>query len=128
MDVLEPYGNSLELAELHPEDLRTITNIKARGIQVVVILVSGRPLVIDRELALSDAFVAAWLPGSEGHGVADVLFGDFDFQGKLAFSWPANDEFSPAMLSENRKALFAPGYGLSYRDTFDTQPLMSRSA
>ncbi len=63
---------------------------RAGGIPVVTVLVSGRPLVTNRELAASTAFVAAWLPGSEGQGVADVLFGDHDFSGKLSFSWPGS--------------------------------------
>jgi beta-glucosidase len=86
---LHPYGTTLELAALHPEDLATIRRIAGRGIPCVVVMVSGRPLIVDQELAHADAFVAAWLPGSEGHGVADVLFGDHDFQGRLGFTWPA---------------------------------------
>ena len=86
--VLKPYGDTLELAELHPGDLRTIRGLAARGIPVVAVLISGRPLVVDEELAASAAFVAAWLPGSEGGGVADVLFGDFDFVGRLPMGWP----------------------------------------
>ncbi|MGB5675881.1 MAG: glycoside hydrolase family 3 protein, partial [Gemmatimonadota bacterium] len=87
---LDPYGGTLELAKLHPEDLETIRTIAAEGIPVVAVLVSGRPLVVNRELESAAAFVAAWLPGSEGAGVADVLFGDHDFQGKLSFSWPGS--------------------------------------
>jgi len=92
MTNLAPYGRSLVLAEQHPEDLATIAHIRAQGIPVVTVLVSGRPLVVEAELAASAAFVAAWLPGSEGAGVADVLFGDHDFQGTLPFTWPATDE------------------------------------
>lgn len=87
--VLKPYGDTLELAALHPEDLRTIRGLAARGIPVVTVLVSGRPLVVNEELAASAAFVAAWLPGSEGGGVADVLFGYYDFVGRLPMSWPS---------------------------------------
>ena len=87
MNVLAPYGKTLELASLHPEDLQTIRNITNKGIPVVAVLISGRPLLIKPELASASAFVAAWLPGSEGQGVADVLFGDSNFQGKLSFSW-----------------------------------------
>ena len=85
--VLKPYGDTLELAALHPEDLRTIRGLSGRGIPVVAVLVSGRPLVVDEELAASAGFVVAWLPGSEGGGVADVLFGDFDFVGRLGMGW-----------------------------------------
>ncbi len=86
--VLEPYGDTRELAALHPGDLRAIRGLNERGIPVVAVLVSGRPLVVDEELAASAAFVAAWLPGSEGGGVAEVLFGDFGFVGRLPVGWP----------------------------------------
>jgi beta-glucosidase len=108
MTNLAPYGRTLVLAERHPEDLATIQRIRAQGIPVVTVLVSGRPLVTTAELAASDAFVAAWLPGSEGAGVADVLFGDHDFQGSLPFTWPATDEGA----LERRVPAFPLGYGL----------------
>lgn len=114
MNVLRPYGNTLALAKLHPEDLQTIGTIAAKGIPVVTVLVSGRPLVVGQELDQSAAFVAAWLPGSEGGGVADVLFGDFDFQGRLSFSWPESDTHLPASNGKNATPLFPLGYGLTY--------------
>jgi beta-glucosidase len=104
---LRPYGDTLELARLHPEDLATIRRIRERGIPVVTVLVSGRPLVVGPELGDSHAFVAAWLPGSEGAGVADVLFGDAEFQGRLSFPWPAD-----ADGSGGHSPLFPRGYGL----------------
>jgi beta-glucosidase len=110
MTNLAPYGSSLVLAERHPEDLDTIRRITAKGIPVITILVSGRPLVVNAELAESKAFVAAWLPGSEGQGVADVLFGDHDFSGKLSFSWPRD----PVGEYDRAIPLFARGYGLQY--------------
>ena len=114
MNVLSPYGHTLELAKLYPEDLETIKTISGKGIPVITVLVSGRPLVIGKELEESAAFVAAWLPGSEGQGVADVLFGDFDFQGKLSFSWPQSDAQLSATTGKNRTPLFPLGYGLTY--------------
>jgi len=114
INVLRPYGNTLALAKLHPEDLHTICTIAAKGIPVVTILVSGRPLVVGPELDQSTAFVAAWLPGSEGQGVADVLFGDFDFQGRLSFSWPKSDNQMSASKERSDTPLFPLGYGLSY--------------
>lgn len=116
INVLRPYGNTLALAKLHPEDLHTIRTIAAKNIPVVTILVSGRPLVVGPELDQSTAFVAAWLPGSEGQGVADVLFGDFDFQGRLSFSWPKSDNHLSASKEGNNTPLFPLGYGLSYAD------------
>ena len=100
--VLQPYGNTLEFSALHPGALRTIRALAAQGIPVVTVLVSGRPLVVNEELAASSAFVAAWLPGSEGGGVADVLFGDYDSVGRLPMVWPGG----------HGKVLFPRGYGV----------------
>ena len=113
LKVLEPYGDTLVLADLHPEDLQTITNITSRGVPVVTVMLSGRPLVTNQELSASTAFVAAWLPGSEGQGVADVLFGDHDFSGKLSFSWPRSDNRTSNIGDDDYRPLFAYGYGLS---------------
>jgi beta-glucosidase len=104
LKVLEPYGSSLTLNQLHPEDLQAITNITRQGVPVVVVLISGRPLLIEAELDAATAFVAAWLPGSEGQGIAQVLFGDHDFTGKLSFTWPETEG----------RTLFPLGYGLAY--------------
>jgi hypothetical protein len=92
----------------------------------VVILVSGRPLVITPQLELSDAFIAAWLPGTEGQGVADALFGDVPFTGKLAFTWPRSSEqlpfdFSNLPTQGCDAPLFPFGYGL---DTSTGQTLI----
>ena len=112
---LQPYADTLELAKTHPEDLQVIKKIAEKGIPVVAILISGRPLVINPELEEASAFVAAWLPGSEGNGIADVVFGDYDFQGKLSFSWPRSDEENWNVGDEHYNPLFAYGYGLNYR-------------
>jgi beta-glucosidase len=122
MNVLEPYGNTLELARLHPEDLHVIKTITDKGIPAVVVMISGRPLVVNQELERSTAFVAAWLPGSEGQGIADVLFGDFDFQGKLSFSWPKSTDDISAENNDNQMPLFPCGYGLTYRKSSKIQP------
>ena len=106
---LVPYGSSLELAARHPEDLATIQAIAARGIPVVTVLLSGRPVVVEREFAHSAAFVAAWLPGSEAQGITDLLFGDEGFQGQLPFHWPAQ-------MGDDATAMgcrFPRGYGLT---------------
>ncbi len=112
-NVLEPYGNSLQLAKLHPEDLALIINLKNKGMKVVTVLVSGRPLIVNEELALSNTFVAAWLPGTAGEGVADVLFGDDNFHGKLPFTWPKEVVFKDRQASYFTP-LFAQGFGLKY--------------
>lgn len=113
LKVLEPYGNTIELAQLHPEDLQTISNITSRGVPVITVLLSGRPLVTNQELEKSTAFVAAWLPGSEGQGVADVLFGDHDFKGRLAFSWPTDAEKPLIAGDDDNEPLFPLGFGLT---------------
>ncbi len=111
---LAPYGDTLELSRLHPEDLATIRRIADRGIPVITILISGRPLVVNEELRHSAAFVAAWLPGSEGQGIADVLFGDHDFSGRLGFSWPRHDHENWNRHDEPYAPLFSYGFGLCY--------------
>lgn len=112
--VLKPYGNTLELSITHPEDIETIRRIRSKGIPVVAVLLSGRPLVVNSELDASQAFVAAWLPGSEGVGVADVLCGEHDFSGTLSFSWPRSDSDSWNRGDEEYNPLFPFGYGLTY--------------
>lgn len=114
---LMPYGQSLELATLHPEDLATLKTIASRGIPIVAVLVSGRPLVINQELEVANAFVAAWLPGSEGQGVADVLFGDYDFQGRLPCSWPVDPADAPNVGDEPYRVRLPFGHGLRYGTT-----------
>jgi beta-glucosidase len=114
LKVLEPYGNTTVLAKLHPEDLHVIKNITSRGVPVIAVLISGRPLVTNLELEASSAFVAAWLPGSEGGGVADVLFGGENFSGKLSFSWPKSTEQIARVGDEDYDPLFPLGFGLVY--------------
>jgi beta-glucosidase len=102
-------------------DLALLKKLKAAGIPVVAVFLSGRPLWTNPEINAADAFVAAWLPGSEGGGVADVLIGDKagksrnDFQGTLSFSWPKRADQEPLNVGDKTyDPLFAYGYGLSY--------------
>jgi beta-glucosidase len=83
----EMRGDRENLA-LDAEDIAAVTNMKAAGIPVVTVLISGRPMNVATILGKTDALVAAWLPGTEGQGVADVLFGDHKPTGKLSFRWP----------------------------------------
>lgn len=70
-------------------------------------------MIVTNQIADADAFVAAWLPGTEGEGVADVLFGDYPFTGKLSFSWPSSMSQIPINIGDsNYNPLFAFGYGL----------------
>jgi beta-glucosidase len=112
---------SIEYQAGDKRDLALLKKLKAAGIPVVSVFLSGRPLWTNPELNASDAFVAAWLPGSEGGGVADVLVGDkagkprHDFQGKLSFSWPKRADQEPINVGDpGYDPLFAYGYGLSY--------------
>jgi beta-glucosidase len=110
----EMKGDSADLA-LAPEDIAALANLKQAGVPVVVILISGRPLLLGEVLAQTDAFLAAWLPGSEGQGVADVLFGDYKPTGKLSFSWPrslAQVPLKNGVADDN--PMFKFGSGLSY--------------
>ena len=90
--------------------------------KLIVVIISGRPLVITEQWPLADAWVAAWLPGTEGAGIADVLFGDYPFKGKLSFSWPRSNEQLPININNSADKtgcdapLFPFGYGLAYGD------------
>ncbi|MGH7977272.1 MAG: glycoside hydrolase family 3 protein, partial [Limisphaerales bacterium] len=90
-----------------------IERAKASGAPVTTILLSGRPLILGSALDDSDAFIAAWLPGTEGEGVADVLFGDVKPTGKLPREWPRNSDQFAANKMEG-KPLFKYGFGLTY--------------
>jgi beta-glucosidase len=95
----EMKGDRSEL-NVSAEDLALVAKAKATGAPVVTILFSGRPLVLNSALADSDAFIAAWLPGTEGLGMTDVLFGDHKFTGKLPRTWPgSNDKSAPPQFS-----------------------------
>ena len=85
------------------------------GVPVVVVIVSGRPLIIENEIDKWDGLIAAWLPGSEGKGVTDVLFGDYNPTGRLSVSWPRNMEQIPINFGDKEyDPLFEYGFGLSY--------------
>lgn len=97
-------------------DLFTLSNLQSAGIPVVVVLVSGRPMIVEPELHTWDAFVAAWLPGSEGQGVADVLFGDVYPSGRLPVTWPVSNAQVPINIGDPvYEPLFAFQEGQSYR-------------
>jgi beta-glucosidase len=110
----ETNGDRRDLS-LDAEDVAAVENMKAARIPVVVVLLSGRPMIIDKAIGKADAFVAAWLPGTEGDGVADVLFGDYKVSGKLSFSWPRSmAQVGVHRGDANYNPLFPYGYGLSY--------------
>jgi beta-glucosidase len=107
----EYHGDRTDDLRLDAEDLSTLSRLKAAGVPVVVVLVSGRPLDVTDELAGWDALVAAWLPGSEGAGVADVLFGHYDPTGKLPVTWPRSAAQEPINAGDDQSPLFAQGAG-----------------
>ena len=99
----------------YPDDLAALDRVAGKGVPVVTILLSGRPVSANDLINRSDAFIAAWLPGTEGQGIADLLFAGrngrtaYDFSGRLSFDWPAGD------CLRRGAAQFRRGYGLSYR-------------
>jgi beta-glucosidase len=105
-----PDGMGLDQA-----DLDTLARLKASGVPVVVVLVSGRPLDIAAQLPDWAGLVAAWLPGTEGQGVADVLFGDYNPTGKLPVTWMQSAAQQPINVGDGQTPLFPYGYGLRYR-------------
>jgi beta-glucosidase len=112
----EGVGDRASLS-LDQADIDAVANLKKSGIPVVVILISGRPMILGDTLQKADAFAVAFLPGTEGQGVTDVLFGDFKPTGKLSFSWPKSMEQLPLNIhtpKEKYDPLFPFGYGLTY--------------
>lgn len=110
----EMQGDSEELY-LSDADIQMLSNLKNSEIPTVVLMVSGRPLIIEEYLNDWDGFIAAWLPGTEGQGVADVLFGDYNPTGRLSFSWPRTMSQIPVNIGDDvYDPLFEFGTGLSY--------------
>ena len=114
----EPYaeffGDRRDLS-LRKADAAMVAAAKQAGVPVAVVLLSGRPLVLGDVLTDADALVAAWLPGTEGLGVADVLFGAYKPTGKLPMSWPRSNEQLPINRGDQAyDPLFPYGFGLSY--------------
>ena len=114
----EGTGDNLNSLKLDQEDISTLKNIRESGVPTIVVLVSGRPLMVNDQLGDWAGLVEAWLPGTEGQGVADVLFGDYDFTGKMPMRWPFYTEAystPTANISnlEQKYILFDYGYGLN---------------
>jgi beta-glucosidase len=121
---------TLEFSAQDAAHLETLRQLRAANIPAISLFISGRPLWVNRELNLSDAFVAVWLPGSEGNGIADLLFEPLpghaahDFTGRLSFSWPATA--MPVTFGSDSAvhgALFPRGFGLSLAKSQDLAPV-----
>jgi beta-glucosidase len=124
----EPYAEGpgdrqhLSYSSSKPADLALLRRLQNKGIKTVSLFLSGRPLWVNPELNASDAFLAAWLPGSEAAGLADLLFShrEFDFVGKLSFSWPASPLQTVVNLGDKEyDPLFPFGFGLKLMDSVD---------
>ena len=110
----EGWGDRKSL-DLSDEDKKILKRVKEKNLPYLIILVSGRPLLIEDEIKDSDAFIAVWLPGTEGAGIADVIFGDYAPTGKLSMSWPGSMDQLPINIGDKiYNPLFPFGYGLSY--------------
>ncbi len=112
----EGKGDKASLT-ITPVEAKIVESIRQHSKKLIIVLLSGRPMIISPQLNQSDAFVAAWLPGTEGGGVADVLFGDKPFTGKLSFTWPRTMDqlpfnFAKLATSGCDAPLFSFGYGL----------------
>ena len=130
------------LKTAYAADLQTVKDLKASGMKVVTIFFSGRPMYVNEEINNSDAFIAAWLPGTEAGGITDVLYqeGGADFSGHLSYSWPnklcstsinrvpteiegyVTPEWEQDIEGEHAP-LFAYGHGLTYADASNLDPL-----
>jgi beta-glucosidase len=112
----EGWGDR-EFPTLSYDDIEVIKKLRTQVEKLIVITVSGRPLFIEREVSLMDALVAAWLPGSAGEGVADVLFGEEPFVGRLPVAWPKTSEQLPlsgeGQTADGTAILFPSGFSVS---------------
>ena len=131
----EPYAEMLgdlkdvSFAATDPKFLPLLEVLSSQNIPTLSIFLSGRPLVVNRYLNASDAFIAAWLPGSAVEGIADVIFTKenkvhYDFTGKLSYSWPKNKDQSVLNFQDSPyEPLFPFGYGLSYKSDFQLETI-----
>jgi beta-glucosidase len=112
----EYVGDRKDLS-LDAEDLETLANLKGAGVPTAVLLIAGRPMILGDALGQMDALAVSFLPGTEGRGLADVLFGDYKPTGKLSFSWPKSMDQLPLNMHTvggGKQPLFPYGYGLGY--------------
>ena len=116
------YGKSAALQVLHPEDIALLSALQECNIPIVTVMLNGRPLIVEDEFNLSDAFIVAWLPGSEGECIADLIIGEVNFTGRLGFSWPAfaksyRKTQAPLINRMPYAQAWPVGFGYSYPET-----------
>lgn len=129
MPYAEGLGDKADL-RLADSDIKMITNMRPLVDKLIVVIISGRPMIITDQFSMADAWVMAWLPGTEGQGVSDMLFGDHPFTGRLPYTWPRFNEQLP--INENNTAgkigcdapMFPFGYGLG---NAGSQPIVQPS-
>ena len=131
----EPYAEMLgdlkdiSFSPTDPKFLPLLESIDAQGIPILSIFLSGRPLVINKYINASDAFIAAWLPGTAVEGIADVIFTknnkiNYDFSGKLSYSWPKSSDQAVLNYSDiEYDPLFPYGFGLTYESNFQLEKI-----
>ena len=116
----EPYAEmngdkeSLDLSKNH---INLVNKLSETGKPIVLILISGRPMILKPIINKCDAILAAWLPGTEGAGISDILFGDFNPSAKLSFSWPKSMDQIPINFGDsNYDPLYKFGHGLTFKE------------
>ena len=115
--------NDLNFSKSNKEILSMMSELTSKGYPITSLFLSGRPLVVNDELNMSDAFVSLWLPGTAIEGINDVIFSkkdnsiNFDFKGKLSYSWPKSSFQHSNVGNTDYDPLFAYGYGLTYKDS-----------
>jgi beta-glucosidase len=125
-----PYAEGAgdnSVLNLNSTDLNVIANVKKLNIPYVVILLSGRPLMVENIINGADAFITAWLPGTEAAGITDVLFGDYPFTGKLSHTWPTSISQVPINYGDSVYAPLFP-YGYSYSSSVPVKTIGINSA
>lgn len=109
----ESYGDNADLS-ISSSNRQTISNVANAGVPVVVVLLSGRPMIVTPQLPGWNAFAAAWLPGTEGQGIADILFGLYSPTGTLPCCWPSDMSQVPINTGDGKTPLYPYGFGLTY--------------
>ena len=106
-----------ESLDLSKDDIELINKLSKSGKPIVMIMISGRPMILEPILDKCDAILAAWLPGTEGAGISDVIFGDYNPTAKLSFTWPKNMKQIPINFGDtNYDPLYRFGHGLTFKD------------